>query len=572
MSFKSNPWNFFIKFTFFSKSNEIFFNGNLKYQSKFGFLMSIVVLLALFFFIIIFSYYEEYNLQIITESKQNELIDLSNIPIFIKILPKKGEIIFPSNETYDLKVHMMHQIDMVDQPNEFRLTYLKTQLCSTIEREENPLLYKFFGRYNLSQFICISPGQNIKLEGYYQDRSYDYTALRISFGRCSEGNCAEGFPETYEGAQFMVFYLSTEIIHSNEPKQILQYKPKNTLLTICSKYYKRRSIYFSKGQYRVRKHSQKEILKEDFFYESSNSFLTIDEVGNGDIINNDNILASFDFGFSGEITTYQKYYTHIMTIFSYIGGWLYFILILAKIIDFIITEKLYTFSLIEKIISTDKYLYKAYPKLIYIENPYCHIGTFEENGIKENNSKELKNYKINSREDLKQNSKKNKEDIVLNSREDLHNYTENNSFPFRNLPSQMDKNNNNSMLPNINISISKIPIKKQNTKLKELSLNRKLLSFKNLLTPFSFMKIRNQNYSLVIFNLLLSEFLSLESLFYLNKVTKRKMYIEEGNGLKMILRNENNLEGIANSNLILDKSNNCIQSNNILIKKNINES
>ena len=126
---------------------------------------------------------------------------------------------------------------------------LTTVPCSEISRNENLLFYQQFGRYNLSEFYCISPGQNITLTGKYADRSMAYSSLRISFKKCEPEFCQEGFPDYYFGSQFVIFYTTREVIHSNDPDQIIKWKSKNVLINLSNQMYKRKSIYFSKGIY-----------------------------------------------------------------------------------------------------------------------------------------------------------------------------------------------------------------------------------------------------------------------------------------------------------------------------------
>ena len=71
--------------------------------------------------------------------------------------------------------------------------------------------------------------------------------------------------------------------------------------------------------------------------------------------------------------------------------------------------------------------------------------------------------------------------------------------------------------------------------LKELTLDKGLFSVRNTLIPLSLMKKRNVNFHLVLFNLILKEFLSLESIFYLNKISKEKFLFEEDNDFKLVL-------------------------------------
>ena len=95
MDEKNNPQKYFRYFNFFSRTNGVYFDNELKYRNTFGMLLSVGVIVILFFFIYQFIFYEAYTVETNMTSNSAESVDLSNIPFLIRLLPKNGNHIFP---------------------------------------------------------------------------------------------------------------------------------------------------------------------------------------------------------------------------------------------------------------------------------------------------------------------------------------------------------------------------------------------------------------------------------------------------------------------------------------------
>ena len=136
------------------------------------------------FIILVFVNFETYSLQTISYPSLQEEIDLTKMPILFRLLPRTQKYLYPSNDTFQIKIQRIRQIDMGDQPNEFEVTELTTSKCSEIK--DRPLLQKYYGRYNLEEFECISSNQDLTIKGPVQDRTCEYTSLRISVKKVNE--------------------------------------------------------------------------------------------------------------------------------------------------------------------------------------------------------------------------------------------------------------------------------------------------------------------------------------------------------------------------------------------------
>ena len=134
---------------------------------------------------------------------------------------------------------------------------------------------------------------------------------------CEKTECEEGYPEAYEGSKLMVFYAIGDSQHSKDDESIVKYRPKNIIIELSKNFYKRRSVYFSKFDYSVYKHTSQIQMKTKYISESKLSYFTFNNINETDTIPNINRLGSIDFGFSGEVTSYKKYYTNILVIFAY---------------------------------------------------------------------------------------------------------------------------------------------------------------------------------------------------------------------------------------------------------------
>ncbi len=211
----------------------------------------ILSIIAIFigFLYCIYSIYELFSyksFKIVSNSKLNyENIDLSNTPILIGVTTENGESI-PLNSSIIISSYLKifktktnednKKIDLVEYI-EIEMEYCN--ISSYIQK------YKEIQKYNLSNYLCVKPNQNISLMGRHRDFINGYSTINFFLKKLIDEN------DFLNNNFFSLIYLSEAIDNDEKINPIIkQFRSENFQITFNSykKFFYSFSplIYFSK--------------------------------------------------------------------------------------------------------------------------------------------------------------------------------------------------------------------------------------------------------------------------------------------------------------------------------------
>ena len=200
----------FKQFDFFSKSPSLYIDGNTKYNSNLGSLLTILsVILSISGFLVLFNK--------ISNREEVYVSNSSSINYKSEYLFNTSEILFVSSirDAIGGKIDYSYY-NIVAQNWKYIYTYdgnvykeslkkysLNVSKCSEIHRLKESKYYKHYANFDFSGKYCIDPGQIIDIYGPFGS-TQNYSYLNIYATHCKGINC-KNFIEIQN--KLSVYYL-----------------------------------------------------------------------------------------------------------------------------------------------------------------------------------------------------------------------------------------------------------------------------------------------------------------------------------------------------------------------------
>lgn len=180
-----------------------------------------------------YSIYELFSYQsfsIVTNSKlNNEIIDLSNTPILIGITTENGESI-PLNSSIIITSYVKNFKTSLNEKNKkidiIEYNEINMEFCNNSYYIKK---YNFIQKYNLSNYLCVKPNQNLSLFGRHRDFINGYSTINFFLKKLIEDN------NFLNNHFFSLIYLS-EVIDNDQYKNpiIKQFRSENFQISLNS--------------------------------------------------------------------------------------------------------------------------------------------------------------------------------------------------------------------------------------------------------------------------------------------------------------------------------------------------
>ena len=192
---------------------------SLSYKNEYFYATNVGATLTIFFFIIIItliSYeitilYQRSSFTLISNQYTDLLqsIDFSETPILFQIINSNNRIMKLDKKLFELVAYNMESLTITYTNGTRRRTVKNTRVelenCDKINLNDSE-----YSELNLSDFICIKPGQNMTAFGLLGDKNNPYKGLRIYINKCSGPDCYNNsiIEDQFHNAKFYLYYLS----------------------------------------------------------------------------------------------------------------------------------------------------------------------------------------------------------------------------------------------------------------------------------------------------------------------------------------------------------------------------
>ena len=354
----NNNMTFLKMMDIFESPVTLSYNNRYLYQTNFGGILTIITVLTIFVYSItsLIELFQGSNYSLVS----NELIDykykldFSNVPFGFKLINSKGEDFPLDPSIYNYKIIN----------TEYYFNYIENEkVINYIEEEiEFDFCEKFIGKKefysisDISNLICIKPGQNLTMYGKFGD-SNGFKGFRIYINRCNtkiENNTCldkQTINKKLSNIKFIFFYLGYEINHYSNNKNIVQSKLLNgenglSINFMKKFYYKFQKVNYKLDNYLLFNHKDNfnffisDGYEYDFELDSSNS-----------LASSDDSLGYFAFNTNAKIVEYTKVLENLWDVCSQIGGVFNIVVSISKIINSFVSRRILLLDVNENLIN-----------------------------------------------------------------------------------------------------------------------------------------------------------------------------------------------------------------------------
>ena len=324
------------------------YNKKYSYDTKFGgFLTIITVLIIVAYSISLLNDLFQGNSYSLTSNESEDykyILDFSNVPFAFKLMNSKGEDFPLDPKIYNFKI-INTEYYYVQNPDEKVVNYIEENI-EFDHCEKFVKINKIYNFLNISNLMCIKPGQNLTMYGIFGDIGNGFKGFRIYINRCntkSENNTCldiETINKKLANIKFQYFYLGYEINHYSNNKNIIQNKIFNAVNSLSINFMKKFYYKFQKTKYNLYNNLLYNYQNTKYFYITDGYTYDFELDSSNSLASSDDSLGYFAFNTNGKIIEYTKTLNNFWDVFSKIGGVFNIVISISKIINTFISKRL----------------------------------------------------------------------------------------------------------------------------------------------------------------------------------------------------------------------------------------
>ena len=329
----------------FRYSIPISYKNKSSYRTVIGAILSLssVVIIITYSIIKINILIEKTNFSLISNEIQNinGLIDFSNIPILFTLYDDKGNNYKDDPKLYNFTVSQIEQIYNKDGTGKQIIRKIEIERCDHLVKSFE--LLNYFSNYNLTEYMCIKPGQNLTAYGILGDTFNNYEGFKIYLNKCNnkKNNCHDETiieKELKKNLLFTVLFLgyNTDFVSSDEDKNI-KYQIYSNFVSVSPYLIKKVYMNFILGKY---------YLYDNLFYNSKKIYTYFMNGERYHDVNNESeekegdSVAYFSFSYQGYSIEHTKKVEKITDTISSIGYIFNMIYTIAKLVNNYFSKKI----------------------------------------------------------------------------------------------------------------------------------------------------------------------------------------------------------------------------------------
>ena len=351
---------------------------SLSYKEKYLYRTFIGATLTIICFIIIVIYFIIKLNEIISKSSftiisnefqsPKESINFTNVPILFTITDLIGNPLEINPRIFGFSVILNEYVQNFDSNGNSNMTHTETQLeTERCDKLNDSIDLSFFAEYNISDFKCIKPLQNITINGTYGAIN-GYRSLKIILKKCNNliQSCYNDDYLEYiiSNTRFTIAYLGYKTNFYNSNKKDIENIIYTKSIQLSPFLSKSVFYYMTLVKYQIydnlfmnKKREKKYYLNRDMLIE----YIPINKTNlneNSNNYNSDNILGFFSFIYDGNVLEYTKRVKKMSEIISYIGNLFNIVLTIFRIINNYFSSKILFVDIYHQFFFEKQYLKK----------------------------------------------------------------------------------------------------------------------------------------------------------------------------------------------------------------------
>ena len=335
-----------MKKDWFKKYDFLNIPTSLSYKNEYFYETNIGAALSIIFFLIIITL-TSYELLLLFKKSSftlisnqftdiSQTIDFSETPFLFQMTSSKGKNIDMDNKLFVIKAYNMEQTITINKNGTKEKKLTNTEL----ELEKCDIIYSNKSEYselNLSNYICIKPGQNLTAYGLLGDMNNAFKGIRVYINKCSGSHCYNTsiIDNKLNNARFRISYLSLSSNMFYLNSENIKYQLFTKYCSLSTTVLKKIVFTFDIGRF----HLYNNILFENkisfnYILGNDNSIDFDIDIDSESIFKEDEFTISYiGLHYGGNIIETRKKVQNIFESLSIIGNIFNIILTLFKVIN-----------------------------------------------------------------------------------------------------------------------------------------------------------------------------------------------------------------------------------------------
>ena len=380
---------------------------SLSYKNEYFYATNVGAFLTLFFiFLIIFliSYevvilYKKTSFTLISNQYTDLLqsIDFNETPILFQITNSNNKVMkLDDNKLFELVAYNMETY-IEHYTNGTSRRRVKNTIVELEQCDKGYINKTVYAELDLSNYICIKPGQNMTAFGLLGDKNNLYKGLRIYINKCKGENCYDNseIEKQFHNSKFYIYYLSLSSNMFYLNNEDIKYQLLTKFCSLSTNLLKKIVFTFDIGRF----HLYNNILFKrnvSFNYLLGNDYsLDFDIDPTSTLSGDEYTIAYISFHYGGNVIETRKEVQTLYESLSIIGNIFNIILTIFKVINNYYSNKILFVDIFNNIIFT-KEKYNSHFKNTFLLNNSININKKNSLNKKKNlDDSEQINFNIN---------------------------------------------------------------------------------------------------------------------------------------------------------------------------------
>lgn len=236
----------------------IFYKGDKIYKTKLGGFLTILSSIICFTLILVyfFDLFSRSKFSIIVSNKlnYNEEIDFSNIPILFSIADLNGNLLDLNEKYFTIEPYVYSIfIDYESGKNNIQFKKRKIDFDRCDKIQNKTLINQFYPDFNLTQYFCLNPDQDLIISGRYGDLIHGNKAIRIYINRPKDFKPGLQSPGDLPMSELKLhfFYVHNRIDQFQKGTKAIYFEVQSEIFDLSIRYMKKYYLTFEKGYYTI---------------------------------------------------------------------------------------------------------------------------------------------------------------------------------------------------------------------------------------------------------------------------------------------------------------------------------
>jgi len=348
------------------------------YRTFIGASLTIIgaIIIVVYFIVKLIGTFQKKTFAIISNEFQNPKasINFTNIPILFALADNNGNPLELNPKIVDFSVVLSEYVRNFDKNGNSQILYSENEIeIDRCDKLNDSIDFSYFSEYNLSDFKCIKPFQNLSINGTYGDIINGYKSLKINIKKCNKliEECydSEYIETIISNSRFIIVYSGHKTNFYNKSEKDIEKAIYSRSISLSPVFCKKVFYYMTLVKFQLYDNVLFGNKKEEIYFINRDMFYEFTPISNINIndINEGDALAFFSFVYDGNMIEYTKKVEKLGEIISYVGNLFNIMLTIFKIINNYFSNKILFFDIFYRFFFEEKFKKKE-NKNIQIDN------------------------------------------------------------------------------------------------------------------------------------------------------------------------------------------------------------